>query len=318
MPVAAPSPINGTPNDPPQSEVPSYAEKLDEYAVGAVGYRTLLRYSHANVGLLAAGSAYYLFLSLLSLLAFTYGVIAVAGADQISAWLTDTLEEALPGLVGDEGIDPSQLRATGAAAGAVGLLLMLYSSLKSVTGAVKSMHLIYGAPPDSRKFIAAKLRATATLLMVAPLVLLSFASASITSGVLDSVLATIGVTGTAARVSLGAAGIVVGYGIDVLILWILLGRLGGIIPNPRPRIVASLVGAVGTMVIKQLLAGIIGWSLDKPEYGALAIPLAILFVFSLLTTVLYTAGALVAGISDRDTALHQLMPDSVEDVVEEE
>jgi membrane protein len=313
MPVAAPPPISGAPIDPPQREVPDYAEKLDKHAITGVAYRAMKRYTHANVGLLAAGSAYYLFLSLLSLLAFAYGIITAVGADQIAEWLTETLEEALPGLIGDEGIDPDQLRATGATAGIIGLVIMLYSSVKSVTGASKSMHLIYGAPPDPRNFVIGKLRAAGILLAVAPLVLLSFASASLTSGVLDSLLDAIGLNDDLARLSLTAAGLIVGFLLDTLIIWLLLGLLGGIRPNPRPRIVASLIGAVAAMIIKQLLSAIISWSLDKPEYGALAIPLALLFVFSLLSMVLYSAAALVAGISDRDKPLKELVPETLED-----
>ena len=313
MAAAAPPPIHGTPNDPPQPDVPAYAQKLDRSAVGGIAYRAMRRYSHANVGLLAAGSAYYLFLSLLSLLAFAYGIIAVLGADEIAAWLTETLQEALPGLIGEGGINPDTLRATGTAAGIVGLALMLYSSIKAVTGASKSLHLIYGAPPDPRKFLIAKLRSVAILVLVAPLILVSFASASLTSGVLDDLLDSVGLNGSAARFTLTAAGLVLGFAIDVLILWILLGRLGGITPGPRPRLVASLIGAVGAMLIKQLLSAIISWSLDKPQYGALAIPLALLFVFSLLSTVLYASASLAAGISDRHTDLAELMPQSVED-----
>jgi membrane protein len=318
MPVAAPPPISGEPNDPPQREVPDYAEKLDKYPATGVAYRAFKRYSHANVGLLAAGSAYYLFLSLLSLLAFAYGIITAIGADQIAEWLTETLEEALPGLIGDEGIDPDQLRATGATAGIIGLIIMLYSSVKSVTGASKSMHLIYGAPPDPRNFVIGKLRAAGILLVIAPLVLLSFASASLASGILDDLLDGIGLTGDVARISLTAVGLIVGFLLDTLIIWLLLGLLGGIKPNPRPRLVASMLGAVAAGIIKQLLSVIIAWSLDKPEYGALAIPLALLFVFSLLSTVLYSAAAVVAGISDRDKPLDDLVPETLEDDESEE
>ncbi len=311
MTVAASPPIVGEPADPPQPETPGYAEKLDQHSVGGVAYRAYLRYRHANVGLLAAGSAYYLFLSLLSLLAFAYGVITAIGADEIARWLTETLEEALPGLIGEDGIDPDQLRSTGAAAGIIGLLLMLYSSLKAVTGASKSLHLVYGAPPDPRKFAKAKLRASGILLIVAPLILLSFASVSMTSGVLDSLLDSAGLSGAATRVPLTILGILVGFGLDVLILWLLLGWLGGITPARRPRLIASLIGAVGVGLIKQLLSAIISWSLDKPEYGALAIPLALLFVFSLLATALYASAAIAGGLSDADRPLAELQPQSV-------
>ena len=82
---AAPPPIIGTPIDPPSGAVPAFAEKLDRTTVGGIGYRTLRRYTYAKVGLLAAGTAYFMFLSLLSLLAFAYGIIAVVGADELAA-----------------------------------------------------------------------------------------------------------------------------------------------------------------------------------------------------------------------------------------
>lgn len=151
--AAAPPPIVGTPIDPP-AEVPDFAEKLDRTAVGGIGYRALRRYSHANVALLTSGTAYYPFLSLLSLLALTYGVIAILGADQLAEKLTDILGDALPNLVGSNGIDPQELRSTGRTAGVVGLVLLLYSTLSAVRGASSSMHVIFGAPPDPRTFVS--------------------------------------------------------------------------------------------------------------------------------------------------------------------
>ena len=105
-----------------------------------------------------------------------------------------------------------------------------------------------------------------------------------------------------------------GFVVDVLILWILLGRLGGIRPHRRPRLIASLIGAVAVGAIKQLLEVIVAWCLDKPQYGAFAAPLAILFVLSLLTTVLYASAALAGGISDRQVPLANLQP-TPDDVV---
>jgi membrane protein len=318
--VAAPPPIEGTAVDPPPTPVPAYAEKLDRTPVGAVAYRAIRRYVYANVGLLANGTAYYLFLSLLSLLAFAYGVVTVIGADDLAATLTDALNEALPGLVGEDGIDPAQLRSTGTTAGVVGLLLLLYSGLGAVGGSGKSMHLIFGAPPDPRSFVKAKARHLLILLGVAPLIVVSFASLSLTSELLRPVLETLGLGSGPVRTALAAVGLLVGFAVDVLIVWILLGTLGGIRPPRRPRLISSLIGALAIGVVKQLLDVIVTWSLDKPQYGAFAAPLAVLFVLSLLSNVLYGSAALAAGISDRDVPLEELEPtpeDAVDDVVEE-
>lgn len=305
---AAPPPIAGTTIDPPPADVPAFAERLDRTAVGGIGYRALRRYSNANVGLLAAGTAYFLLLSLFSLLAFSYGVIAVIGAEDLATRLTDAVGDALPGLVGEDGIDPDLLRTAGRTAGIVGLLLMLYSSLGAVGGASSAMHLVFGAPPDPRPFVKAKARHLATLLMVAPLILISVASVSLTSDLIRPLLETLGLDSGPVRAGLTGLGLLVGFGIDVLILWLLLGRLGGIRPHARPRLVASLIGAVALGVVKQLLETIVAWSLDKPQYGAFAAPLAALVILSLLAQVLYATAAIAAGISDADVPLEELAP----------
>jgi uncharacterized BrkB/YihY/UPF0761 family membrane protein len=305
---AAPPPIAGLRLDPPPGDLAAFAKVLDRTRIGGIAYRTMRRYSYAKVGLLASGTAYYLFLSLLSLLAFMYGLIAFLGAEQLADALTEFLDQALPGLVGPAGIDPARLRASGATAGIVGLLAMGYGSLGAVGGATDSLHLVYGAPPDPRGFAAGKLRALVTLLMVVPLIVLSFAATTLATGLVEPVLEAAGLdpgdTGT--RMLIRGGGLLLGLAVNVLVLWVLLGRIGGIRPHRAPRLVASLGGAVAALVIQQLLGLIIGWSLAKPQYGALAIPLALLFVLSLLSTVLYGSAALVGGISDARVPLTEL------------
>jgi uncharacterized BrkB/YihY/UPF0761 family membrane protein len=301
--AAAPRPIAGTSVDPPPRGVPPYAERLDRFAAGGVAYRAMDRYLYAHAGLLSSGTAYYLFVSLFSLLAVTYGVIAFVGADRLADVLTEALGDALPGLAGDNGIDPDTLRATGTTAGVVGLAFLLYSGLGAVAGASSSLHLIFGAPPDPRSFLRAKARHLVVLLAVTPLVLLSFASVSPTSSLLGPALEGIGWDSALVRAALIVVGLVVGFGVDVLILWFLLGRLGGIRPDRRPRLVASIAGAVAVGVVKQLLEIIVAWCVAKPQYGVFAAPLAVLFVLSLLTNVLYAAAALAGGISDRHVPL---------------
>jgi membrane protein len=298
----------GIPIDPPPTEVPAYAEKMDRTKVGGIAYRAWNRYSHANGGMLAVGTAYYMFLATLSLLAVAYAVTAAVGAERIAELLTDALNEAFPGLVGDSGIDPSQLRSTGLTAGFVGILLLFYSGTGAVDSVDKSMHLIYGAPPDPRPFVKKKARQALILLGLAPLAVLSFAATSVASNVFRPVLELLDVESGGALLAITAGGWVLGFVVDFFVLWLLLGIMGGIRPHRRPRLVASLVGAGAIWVVKQLLGWIVAWSLDKPQYGAFAAPLAVLFVLSLLATVLYVMAALTAGISDAEVPLEELEP----------
>lgn len=138
--------------------------------------------------------------------------------------------------------------------------------------------------------------------------MVSFASASPTSSLIVPVLEALGLGLGVHRATLIVVGLTVGLVVDVVILWILLGRLGGIRPYRGPRLIASLIGAVAVGAIKQLLEVIVAWCLDKPQYGVFAAPLAILFVLSLLATVLYASAALAGGISDRRVPLAKLQP----------
>src|SRR4051812_23745714 len=297
--AAATPPIAGTTIDPPPREVPRYAERLDRTVLGGIAYRAMGRYTYAHVGLLSSGTAYYLFVSLFSLLTVVYGVFAIVEADRLAQVLTDALANALPGLVGDDGIDADQLRSTGSTAGLIGLVFLLYSGLGAIGGASISMHVIFGAPPDPRSFVNARARHLLLLITIAPLLVVSFGSASLASSLIRPALDAIGWNPAPSGAALTSVGLVVGFVVDALLLWILLGRLGGIRPHRRPRLIASLIGAVAVGAIKLMMEVIVEWCLDKPQYGAFAAPLAILFVLSLLTTVLYASAALAGGISDR-------------------
>jgi uncharacterized BrkB/YihY/UPF0761 family membrane protein len=156
------------------------------------------------------------------------------------------------------------------------------------------------------------------LIVIAPLAVVSFGSASLTSSLIGPVLEVMGWESAPIRTALVGVGLALGFLVDLSILWILLGRLGGIRPHRRPRLIASLIGAVTAGVIKQLLEEIVAWSLDKPQYGAFAAPLAILLVLSLLAAVLYGSAALAGGISDRQVPLAELQPTHTDEATGEQ
>jgi uncharacterized BrkB/YihY/UPF0761 family membrane protein len=136
--------------------------------------------------------------------------------------------------------------------------------------------------------------------------LVSFSSAALASTLAGPLLDAAGLRSGWTHGVLAGGGLALGYAVDVLVLWILLGNLGGIRPRRKPRLFAALAGAACALVVKQLLAVIVAWSLAKPQYGAFAAPLAVLFVLSLMSTVLYGAAALAGAISDHDVPGEQL------------
>ena len=120
-----------------------------------------------------------------------------------------------------------------------------------MTGAAKSMHLIYGAPPDPRNIVRGRARHLLVLLTVAPLLLISFSSAALASTLVGPLLDAAGLHSGWVQGMLVLGGLVLGYAVDVLVLWVLLGNLGGIRPLGKPRLLGALAGGVGALVVKQ-------------------------------------------------------------------
>lgn len=308
-----PPPIPGETLDPPPKGTPNLVEQLDDRedaagtAVG-VGYRAMSRFSYAQAGLLAAGTTYFLFLAMFSIVAFAYGLMAIFGADQLTQHLTDALSNAFPGLVGDRGIDPEKLQQVGRSASVIGLVALLWSGGGAMTAASGSFHQIFGAPPDSRSFPKARARLLGWMLILLPLVAASYAASSIVVNYADNVLDAIGLSGGLGRALLTVVGILVSLAIDFLIVYLLLGHLGGIRPPEHARRIGAMVGAAFIGTLKFLMAWIIGLSANKPEYGTLAIPIAILLVLYLQCIAVYGSAALTAGIAEKDVPLGDLTP----------
>lgn len=310
---AALRPIPGRPLDPEPRETPDAVRRLDEIdgatgAVAGVGFRAFTRFSVARATLLAAGTTYYVFLALFSLVALGYGVTALVGAEQISDYLTRALGEAFPGLIGDDGIDPDLLRSIGQTAGLIGLVVMLYSGGGAMAAASGSIHLVYGAPLDPRNFLVKRLVLLGWLVVIGPLILASLVAGIATQNFSSRVLDLFDRSGTSNLVVVQVLAAALTLGLNFVVVYLALGRLGGIRPPTRPLVIGSLVGAVALQLLRVVMGLVLKLSADKPQYGTLTLPIGILLVLYLNTLALFAASALTAGIAERSVPLDEILP----------
>lgn len=312
MAEAALQPIPGRSLDPAPRAVPGAVQRLeeDEGAAGlvaGVGFRAYNRFSVSQATLLAAGTTYYVFLALFSLVALAYGITALLGADEIAAYLTDALSEAFPGLIGADGINPALLRSIGQTAGLIGLVTMLYSGGGAMAAASRSIHLIYGAAPDGRSYLVKRTRLLGWLVVVGPLILGSLVAGIATQNFSNRVLDLFGLEGTGGLVLIQVVAVLVTLGMGFLVLYVVLGRLGGIRPSTRSLVIGSLVGAVVLQVLRVVMGLVLSVSADRPEYGTLTLPIGILLVVYLNNLALFAAAALTAGIAERDVPIEDIV-----------
>ena len=86
--------------------------------------------------------------------------------------------------------------------------------------------------------------------------------------------------------------------LNFLVMHLMLGRLGGIRPARGPLFVGAAVGAVVIELLKQLMALLVGFVIDKPQYGALSAPIGIMFVLYLQSSALYLVASLTAALAE--------------------
>ena len=300
---SAPPPIPGEHIDPPLKSPADVLAKVEERSeVAGIGYRAIMRFIFARATLLAAGTTYYLFLSLFALLTLGFGLTARFGADRFATALTDALDTAFPGLTGGGGLDPAALAQVGSGMSIVGLLVLLYSGGGAMVAASDSFHQIYGAPKDGRNIVLLRLRLLAWLLLLAPLAMISFAASLLVTTLAGPILDFFGSTSTGAQVLLQVGTALAALALDFFVLYLMLGHLGGIRPPRRARLIGSAAGAVAIEVLKQLTATIVSWSISKPQYGAFAVPITMLLILYLLTVSTYLAAALTAALAETSGA----------------
>ena len=296
-------PIPGDVVDPPAGTMPTQVLRLQSRA-GAVGtgvslgMRATTRFTASRATLLAAGTTYYLFLALFSVLTLAYGITAALGAEQLADYITEALSAAFPGLVGGSGIDPEQLRSTAQATTILSVVGLLYGSTGAVLAASRSLHAVYGAPENTRNIVWVRLWALGWFLVLAPLVLLSFVSASVTSNLTGRLLAALGQSWDGPTPVLGGMALVLAMALNFTVMYVMLSRLGGIRPPRAPRLAGAAVGAVVIEVLKQAMALLVGFVIDRPQYGALAAPIGIMFVLYLQSSALYVVASLTAALAE--------------------
>jgi membrane protein len=294
------TPVPGVPIDPPQKDLHATAARLDErHQAAGLLFRVGHRFLYARIPLLSAGTTYYLFVSLISLVAFAYGLIALFGADWLADWLTYALDAAFPGLLEAEGVSADTIRDYGTASSIIGLVVLAVAGTGSVHAASQSLHVVYGAPKDPRNLVVARIRMIGQMLLLGPIILASFVPSLLFSQLARELSTQLGIEASLdSRMAIGL-GTLLAVALNFLVVLSMLSWLGGIRPPWQPRLIGAAVGAVALEILKAATAAIISWSLGRPQYGAFAVPITLMLLLYLMSTAVYAAACLTAVLAVR-------------------
>ncbi len=290
---AALPPIPGKWIDPEPKVMTATIQAVDKRSqVAGFGYRAFLRFSRSRATLLAAGTTYYVFLAVFSLAVVGYGVALTFGAEKLTELITDALNEAFPQLVGSAGIDPTALQNAGETMGIIGGVVLLFSGSGAMYAMARSLHVINGAPKSSRNYVWERIRLLLWMLLLAPMMLLSFVLAGAFVGFGNAI------SDNDLMVALiWVVAVLLNLALDFSIDYLMLSFFGGIRPSRSSLAAGAAFGALAATVLKYVAAVIVTFSISKPQYGALAAPIAVLLILYLQTAAFYLAAAITAGLA---------------------
>lgn len=291
------APIEGTDLDPPDRDGALVAQVVDRFDPAACGWRCWERFRDGRGTLAAKGIAYYALFSVLAGLVLAYGL--ASGVPRYEDLLDDVVDEALPGLIGADGIDPEQLSRLSSTLSIVGGVVLLYTAIGLIRALEDGVRLIYGVQYETRGLAVKVLRHAGYLLLLTPLVALSYVASSLTAGIFAPLLASVGLDGPVSSALLAATGLALALLLNGLVLYVVLSRLGGVRPA-RWRAPVAALGAVAIEAVKLGSTYLIAATLTNPRYLGLGVPVAVLLLFYVLSVVTLATAALVATLNEDD------------------
>jgi membrane protein len=255
------------------------------------------RFRDGRGSLSAKGIAFYSFFGVLSglLLAFTIA----AQMPQYEDLLVKVVEQALPGLVEPGAFEVTSVQQLGFRLSVVGALVLLYSALGIVRAIDDGIRLVFGTQYQPRLFVVKTLRYLGYLLLLTPLVALSYIASSASAGLFQPLLASLGITGWLADVLLVAAGVVVAVAVNTIVVWVVLRHLGGVRPA-HWLWRGSLLGGAALSVVQWGTTVFVSVTLSNPRWLSFGAPVAMLLLFYAMAMTLLIAAAFVATANERD------------------
>ncbi|HZN20851.1 MAG TPA: YhjD/YihY/BrkB family envelope integrity protein [Micromonosporaceae bacterium] len=252
--------------------------------------RAVARYNWADGGRLAAAVTYYAFFAAFSLALLGFAILGyVLDKPAVLRSVQGYLSQNLPSL------DPQVLREARGTAGLVAFLALPVAGLFWVDALRSSIRAIWRLPQYPGRFLLRQLIDLAILAGLGLLLAASLAAAAGTETLLSWLLAdAAGAAGPPGRWLLGAAGYMLGVGVNVLLAIAALTALPRLRMRLRRVLGPALFVAAGLEALKTLGRLYVERTEANPAYQVVTVAVAVLVFLSLLNQLILFAAALTA------------------------
>ncbi|MFF8195697.1 YihY/virulence factor BrkB family protein [Streptomyces bobili] len=263
-------------------------------------WRAFERLDTVHWARLAAAITFTSFVALFPLITVAAAIgVKLLSEDQLGK-LQDKIAAQAPGLS-----DLLDLDSLVAHAGSVGLIaggLLLVIGINWVGALRGCLRAVWEKEQDPGNPFLLKLKDSVVLVGLGAVGLVAIGSSVFANIAVGWAADKAGIEGGAGGALLFFTGLAIALVVDFLLLAYLLTRLPQVHPGRRAVVVAALIGAVGSELLKWLLTGYLQGVAAKSMYGAFAVPVAVVLWISLMARLLlYCAAwtATAAGTAER-------------------
>lgn len=273
--------------------------------------RAVRRYDGENGEQLAAALTFYSFLAFFPMLALAYALLGyvVHFSETFRAYLIQSLDEYLPGLASQLGVE--QIAQARVGASVIALVGLSWAGLGWAAQLRESVRVLWGrAPRSAGNFFLLKLRDLAVLAFLGAMLICSVAATTVAVRMTNFTIEQLGLAESFwAWLSLRVASVAVALLFNTLIFLAVFTRLSGTNAPHKHVGKGALVAAVGFELLKTAGAFLTGHITGNPVYASFAVLVGVLIWMNLLSRMTFLVVAWTATLEPVERTDTPLNPD---------
>lgn len=290
----------------PFARIATLGKRATAWALERKPVRALLLYQERHGAMLADSVTYRTLFSVFAgvFLGFAVTGVWLSGRPELMSALIETVDAAIPGLVGEGGlIEPDVLvqPLTLSIAGIVALVGLLAAAIGAIGSLRTAFRALADQPDDQTFFLWLLLRDLLLAIGFGASLAAAAAVTFLSTTALGAVFEWLGVS---ARDELDDAttrtvSVLVIFVIDTLVVAAMFRLLSGLRPNARSLWTGAIIGGLGLSVLQLLSSLFVGGATSNPLLASFGSLIALLLWFNFSAQVILIAGAyIITGVDE--------------------
>ncbi len=278
--------------------------------------RVYLNFSHNDGNLMSAGMSYQtLFASFAGIwVGFSIAGLWLKSIPGLEDQLISIINNAIPGIIGENGLIPRASLPSGFTFGWTGVLAiagLLWTSIAWLFYTRQAVRAMFGLGRDVTNYVLQKARDLVLAFAFGAILIAAAAMSFISTEAVEILLGFAGVSRNSWLAYAGgrSIGFLISLGLNLIVLAAMFRLLSRVAIPWRDLIIGSFLGSVALSAVSALGGIIVGLTHRNPLLATFAVFIGLLIWFLLICRIMLLAASWIAvGMADRNISPRQLTP----------